>query len=925
MAKKTAAKKGTALVIVESPAKARTIGKFLGKGYVVEASIGHVRDLPNSAKQIPEEVKGEPWAHLGVNVDDGFQPVYIVPPDKKGQVAKLRKALKESSELFLATDEDREGEAISWHLVELLKPKVPVRRLVFHEITEEAIREALANPREIDNGLVRAQETRRILDRLFGYEVSPLLWRKVKPRLSAGRVQSVAVRLIVEREQARRKFVQATYWDLMAHFRTTKGEQFDATLVKVGGRKIPAGKDFDSDTGKLTAENAVLLDEHAAQQLVERLRQTDFRIGSIEERPFTNRPSAPFTTSTMQQEANRKLGFTARRTMSAAQNLYENGHITYMRTDSTNLAEVAVTAARDLVQSEYGNEYLPAQPRVYKSKVKNAQEAHEAVRPAGHPFQLPGALKSELNDDQFRLFELIWKRTIASQMEDAKGRRMTITIEADDAVFQVSGRTIDFAGFLRAYVEGSDDPQAELADKETLLPAVELQERVDCQNLDPKDHTTQPPARYTEASLTRGLEERGIGRPSTYASIIETIQNRQYVFKRGSALVPSWMAFSVEKLLSEHLPRLVDYQFTAQMEDDLDSISRGESEHLEYLSQFYFGNGTPGLKTQLENKVEEIDAREVSRFTLGIPAEGEHREEIFIRVGRYGPFVEQGERRASIREDMPPDELNLVVALELLENAAKGDEPLGEDPETSRPVFLKEGRFGPYVQLGLVDEESKEKPKNASLLKGMEPVDVTLEVALKLLTLPRTVGEHPQDNAPVVAHNGRFGPYIKWGDETRSLPDDKSPIEISMDESVELLNQPKRRRGQAAAKEPIKVFEKSPVTEEPIQLLEGRYGPYVTDGESNASIPKGTSPEEVTFDQAVQLLAERAAKGGSKKKKKTTKKKTAAKKKTATTKTATTKTAKRATPKKTTPKKKAAEQKKTTTKKSTRKSAKKKS
>ncbi len=540
----------------------------------------------------------------------------------------------------------------------------------------------------------------------------------------------------------------------------------------------------------------------------------------MQEKPFTSKPAAPFTTSTMQQEANRKLGFTARRTMSAAQSLYENGHITYMRTDSTSLASVAVNAARDLVRSEYGDNYLPDQPRVYKSKVKNAQEAHEAIRPAGHPFELPATLKSSLSNDEFRLFELIWKRTIASQMADATGRRITITVEGDDAVFQVSGKTIDFAGFLRAYVEGSDDPDAELADKETLLPAVRVQDPVTCDELESKDHTTQPPARFTEASLTQALEERGIGRPSTYASIIETIQKRGYVFKRGSALVPTWMAFSVSKLLMEHLPSLVDFTFTAQMEDDLDAISRGEAEHQSYLSSFYFGNGSPGLKKQLEHKVEEIDARSVSRFSLGIPESGEHGDEVFVRVGRYGPFVEQGERRASIPEDMPPDEMCLEVALQMLDQTSQGEEPLGICPDTNRAVYLKVGRFGPYVQLEA--EGEKDKPKNASLLKGMEVSDVTLDVALKLLTLPRTLGQHPDNNEPVVAHNGRYGPYVKCGTETRSLPAEVSPIDMTLAQALELLAQPKVRRGRGAPKEPLKVLEKSPVTEQPVQVLDGR-------------------------------------------------------------------------------------------------------
>lgn len=909
-----AKKNSKALVIVESPAKARTIGKYLGPGYQVEASIGHVRDLPNGAKEVPEKYKKEEWSHLGVNVNEDFTPIYIVPPEKKKQVKKLKDALKESTELFLATDEDREGEAISWHLCEILKPKVPVRRLVFHEITKEAIQHALDEPREIDDGLVRAQETRRILDRLYGYEVSPLLWRKVKPKLSAGRVQSVAVRLIVEREHARRAFVRATYWDLIGEFITEKGEEFTATLVSVDGRRIPAGKDFDPDTGKIKDDKLMLMDEAAARELSEKLATAEFKIATLEEKPFSSKPSAPFTTSTMQQEANRKLGFTARRTMRAAQSLYENGHITYMRTDSTNLAKVAIDAARDLVNSEYGKDYLPAEPRIYKSKVKNAQEAHEAIRPAGHPFQLPQTLKSQLSEDEFKIFQLIWKRTIASQMNDAKGRRISITIKGLEAVFQVSGRTIDFPGYFRAYVEGSDDPNAELADKETLLPAVAVADTVNAKGLESKDHTTQPPARFTEASLTRGLEERGIGRPSTYASIIDTILNRGYVFKRGSALVPSWMAFSVAKLLTEHLPRLVDYQFTAQMEDDLDTISRGEAKHLDYLKKFYFGNGTPGLKAQLKDKVETIDARTVSRFPLGKP---QGQEEVVLRVGRYGPFVEQGERRASLPDEMPPDELTLEVALEMLETAAKGEEPLGQDPETGRNVYVKSGRFGPYIQLEAPNED--EKPKNAGLLKGMEVDDINLETAVKLLSLPRNLGPNPdtEEKEDVVAHNGRYGPYVKCGSETRSLPAEISPIDVTLDQARELLKQPKQRRGRGAPKEPLKVFEKpSPVTEQPIKMLDGRYGPYVTDGETNASIPKTMKVEEVTFDRACDLLAERAAKGGSKKKKKAKKKST--KKKTTKKKTTKKKAAKKTTAKKKTTKKKSTK-KKTATKKTPKK------
>ncbi len=614
--------RGNALVIVESPAKARTIGKYLGSGFTVEASIGHVRDLPQGAAQIPAEFKGESWSNLGVNVNDNFTPIYIVPPGKSKQIKLLKDRLKTADALYLATDEDREGEAISWHLLELLKPKVPVHRLVFHEITKDAIQAALQSPRDVDDGLVRAQETRRILDRLYGYEVSPLLWRKVRPKLSAGRVQSVAVRLIVERERERMAFVSATWWDLIGKFAKTNRQQLQAELVSVDGRKIPSGKDFDSSTGKLKNNEMMLLDGPAAEALAERVRRGQFRVANVEDKPYTSKPYPPFTTSTLQQEANRKLGFTARRTMQVAQSLYENGHITYMRTDSTNLAQVAIDDARRLVAEEYGNEYLPAEARVYKSKVKNAQEAHEGIRPAGHPFELPGVLRNELNADEFKIFDLVWKRTMASQMADARGRRIMITIEGEGCVFQVSGKTIDFPGYLRAYVEGSDSPDAELADQEIVLPSVAVGEALQCVEMAAKEHATQSPSRYSEAALTKALEERGIGRPSTYASIIDTIQNRNYAFKKGGALVPTWVAFSVVQLLEEHLAGLVDYQFTAQMEDDLDAISRGEREYVEYLKSFYFGNGTPGLKPQLEHKGEEIDARSISRITIGTPEGG---------------------------------------------------------------------------------------------------------------------------------------------------------------------------------------------------------------------------------------------------------------------------------------------------------------
>jgi DNA topoisomerase-1 len=865
-ARKSARRKGAPnLVIVESPAKARTIERFLGPEFVVEASIGHVRDLPRGAKDVPARFKDEPWARLGVNVDQGFEPVYITVPGKTRQITKLKGLLERADALWLATDEDREGEAISWHLCELLKPDVPVKRLVFHEITREAIEQALESPRGIDEGLVRAQEARRILDRLYGYEVSPLLWRKIAPKLSAGRVQSVAVRLVVQRERERRRFVAATWHDLLGTFSPRggatedgPGEAFEAGLVSADGLRVPSGKDFDPTTGRPQAEGLLLLDEAAAARLAERLRGADFLVTAVEEKPYTSRPYPPFTTSTLQQEANRKLGFSARRTMRVAQSLYESGHITYMRTDSTHLAGVAVEAARELVRGEYGDRFLPREPRTYDSKVKNAQEAHEAIRPAGHPFELPEALRGELTEEEYRLFELIWKRTVASQMSDARGRRMTITIEGGGAAFEVRGKTIDFPGYLRAYVEGSDDPDAELADQETLLPPVQTGDLLACLGLEVKDHTTQPPARYTEASLVRALEQHGIGRPSTYASILETIQERDYVFRKGNALVPTWVAISVIRLLERHLPELIDYEFTAGMEDELDAISRGELAHVDYLRRFYFGNGDTGLKELLENKVDEVDARAVCTIPIGTP-EGE--EPVVVRVGRYGPYLQQGaDRRASLPEDLPPDELSLERAVELLRQGAKAEEPLGRHPETGQPVYLKTGRYGPYVQLGEGDGDGK--PKRASLLRGMAPESVGLETAVRLLSLPRDLGTDPQTGQAVQAHTGRYGPYVKAGDETRSLPADVSPLDVTLEQALELLAQPKRGRTRGRARtEPLKTFEPSPVTGDPIELRDGRYGPYVTDGQTNASIPKDVPIEEVDHETAVRLLAERAGRG----------------------------------------------------------------
>lgn len=896
-----------ALVIVESPAKAKTIAKYLGKGYTVEASIGHIRDLPSGRKEIPEEYKSEPWAYLCVNVDDKFEPVYVVPPEKKKQVSHLKSALKDADELYLATDEDREGEAISWHLREVLKPKVPVRRLVFHEITREAIQAALGATRQIDEGLVKAQETRRILDRLYGYDVSQLLWRKIAPKLSAGRVQSVAVRLIVDRERDRMAFRSATYFDLTADFQTSSGARFQATITEYDGKELPVGKDFDPATGLLRDKRFLLLDEAAANTLRDKLRSGNYKVKSIDVKPYVERPKPPFTTSTLQQEAGRKLGFTAKQTMRTAQSLYENGYITYMRTDSTTLAKVAVEAARNLVQSQYGQEFLHPSERSYATKVKNAQEAHEAIRPAGHPFQLPESLRGELNHDQFRLFDLIWKRTIASQMADARKKRVTVVIEGEGALFQASGTSIEFEGFLRAYVEGSDDPEAELAQKERLLPDLKQNESLKVADMESVSHSTQPPARFTEASLTGALEERGIGRPSTYAAIIDTIQYRDYVFKKGPALVPSWTAFAVIRLMEENFGNLVNYQFTAEMEDHLDEISRNERENLAYLQDFYFGGeankdaGTSkGLKPLLESKIEEIDPRAACSYSLGKPETGENRDEILVRVGKYGPFLEQGDRKSSIPPDLPPDELNVESALTLLDQQSAGDQPLGSDPESGLDIFIKVGRYGPYVQLGIKDGEGY---RIASVPREKPVAEVTVEDALKYLSLPKNLGEHP-DGSKLTAAIGRFGPYVKKGSEFRSIPKSIDVYEITLEQAIELVNSPKVGRGGRVAAPPVKTFAESPVTGKPIEIRDGRYGMYLTDGETNATVPKDQNPEEVTFEQAVTLLAERAAVAPKKKAGRAKTSKKAAKKAAPK---AAKKTAKKATKKKAAKKKKAAE------------------
>jgi len=855
------------LVIVESPAKAKTIAGFLGSGYAVESSIGHIRDLPRKAQEVPAAYKDEPWAkRWGVDVDNDFKPLYIVPAEKKAQVAKLKQLLKDADEVYLATDEDREGEAIAWHLLEVLSPRVPVRRMVFHEITRAAIERAVSESRDLDRKLVDAQETRRILDRLVGWDISEVLWKKVSPRLSAGRVQSVATRLVVERERSRMAFRAAGYWDLEGTF-AARGVTFPAALISLDGKRLATGKDFEPTTGQLTAAAAgavALLDEAAARGLVERLTGADFSVTSVESRDWKQSPHPPFMTSTLQQEAGRKLRFGAERTMRLAQKLYEAGYITYMRTDSVSLSEQAIAAARAEITERYGADHLPDQPRRYTRKVKNAQEAHEAIRPAGERFRRPEDVAREVDADAARLYDLIWKRCVASQMADARGRRVSLRLGAtsstgEAAVFSASGRTITFAGFLRAYVEGSDDPDAELEDRESRLPAVEQGEAVGNESLEAAGHTTQPPARYTEASLVAELETRGIGRPSTYASVIQTIQDRGYVWKKGSALVPSWTAFAVIKLLEQHFAHLVDYEFTARMEETLDDIARGEQEWVPWLRQFYFGNGVTGLRTLVEERVPEIDARDINTIPIGADAEG---RDIVVRVGRYGPYLSRGEQTAPVPDDIAPDELTPAMASELLERGPEEGRSLGADPDSGLEVTVRDGRYGPYVQLGEQEEGSKRKPKRASLFKTMTPDSVTLEEALMLLSLPRVVGRD-EEGRDIVASPGRFGPYIKRGDDTRSLQNEEQLLTITLEEALALLAQPKRGRGRQAA-EPLAELGVSPDNGAPVKLLAGRYGPYVTDGTTNASLPKNADPAATTLEQAMELLRARAATGPAK-------------------------------------------------------------
>jgi DNA topoisomerase-1 len=842
------------LVIVESPAKARTIAGYLGPEFVVESSVGHIRDLPDSAAEVPEKYKGEPWARLGVDVEHGFEPLYVVDPDKKKTVAQLRKQLADADELLLATDEDREGEAIAWHLLEVLKPKVPARRMVFHEITRDAIERALDETRDVDERLVDAQESRRILDRLYGYEVSPVLWKKIMRGLSAGRVQSVATRLVVQRERERMAFRAAEWWDLLATF---DPDSFEARLVSVDGQRVAQGRDFGPD-GELHTDT-LRLDEAAARGLSERLDGAAFKVARVERKPYVRRPSPPFMTSTLQQEASRKLRYAAQTTMRLAQRLYENGYITYMRTDSTTLSESALTAAREQASSLFGADFVPPQPRRYERKVKNAQEAHEAIRPSGDRFRTPQGVRGELSRDEHALYELIWMRTIASQMKDAQGQTVSLRIGGDSSTgeaveFGASGTVITFRGFLAAYEEGRDDDRSvQEADEERRLPNLAEGDSVELRALEPQGHETSPPSRYTEATLVRTLEELGIGRPSTYASILGTILDRGYVFKRGTALVPAFLAFSVVGLLEQHFGRLVDYDFTARMEDDLDRIAAGDEHRVEWLGRFYFGDGTGGLH-ELVSDLDAIDAREINSLEIG--------DGIMLRVGRYGPYLERDGQRASVPEELAPDELTLERAEELLAQPT-GDRDLGADPETGRPIVARTGRYGPYVTEVLPDE-AKEKPRTASLFKTMSLETVSLDDALRLLQLPRVVGAAP-DGEDVVARNGRYGPFVQKGKESRSLETEEQLFTIDLEGALALLAQPRQRRGQrAAATKPLRELGTDPAGGREIVLKEGRFGPYVTDGETNASLRRGDDPETVTLDRAVELLAERRAKGPAK-------------------------------------------------------------
>jgi DNA topoisomerase-1 len=884
------------LVIVESPAKAKTIAGYLGRDYVVESSIGHIRDLPRSAAEVPAALKSEPWARLGVDVDNDFKALYVVSKERRDQVAKLKRLLVDASELYLATDEDREGESIAWHLVEVLSPRVPVRRMVFHEITPAAIEEAIASPRELDRRLVDAQEARRILDRLYGYEVSPVLWKKIATGLSAGRVQSVATRIVVERERERMAFRSASWWGIEGSF-TAEGQSFGARLVDVAGGSVAAGDDFGPDGRLLQPADVVLLDEPAAEGLVAALSDAPFRVESVEERPYRRSPAAPFITSTLQQEAARKLRFAAQRTMRIAQALYERGFITYMRTDSTTLSETAIRAAREQATSLYGASSVPSSPRTYRSKVKNAQEAHEAIRPAGEQFRRPAAVSGELSADERRLYELVWQRTVASQMIDATGTTARVRLEAETLSespppvgarapigagtvvgMAATGTVITVPGFLQVYREDVDEvDEGSGGDENTRLPHLSEGQDVTCEGLRSESHETRPPARYTEASLVRRLEELGVGRPSTYASILQTIQDRNYVWRKGTALIPSFTAFAVVNLMERHFSNLVDYGFTASMEDDLDEIASGTEESVPWLERFYFGeshhlprpdaavgtrqprhalavDGSRGLKDAVLMHLGEIDAREVNSISLGADPDG---EEILVRVGRYGPYLQLGDIRAAVPEDLAPDELTVERALELLSKPSS-DRVLGTDPATGTVVVARAGRFGPYVQLGEGGEGS-EKPRTASLFASMSLETITLTDALRLLELPRVVGVDP-GGEEIVALSGRYGPYLKKGQETRSLDNEEQLFTVTLEDAVGRFAQAKQRRYGATAA-PLREFGPDPVSGGQIVLRSGRFGPYVTDGTVNASLRRADDPDTLTLERAAELIATRREAG----------------------------------------------------------------
>ena len=871
------------LVIVESPAKARTIAGFLGDGFTVDSSVGHIRDLPTSS-ELPESYKHEPWASYGINVFDGFKPVYVVAAEKKKKVAELKRLMRDADELFLATDEDREGEAIAWHLLEVLNPPpdMPVKRMVFHEITPAAIAEAIANPRQIDRRLVDAQETRRILDRLYGWDVTSVVRRVVSHGASAGRVQSVAVRIVVDRERERMAFVTAGYWSIEAELSRTDGDQrpFTAALVSLDGARVATGRDFDA-TGAAKA-GTVVLDEAGAATVADELRVAAVAVRSVERKPYRRRPAAPFITSTLQQEAGSKLRYSAQRTMRAAQALYEQGFITYMRTDSTTLSATALTAARNEIVSRYGAENLPSEPRMYAKKVKNAQEAHEAIRPAGEQFRHPDEVERLVNADMASVYRLVWQRTIASQMIDATGETVSVRMGAAlssgrDAELGTSGTVITHPGFRLAYVEESAESDTD-DDQQRQLPAMAEGDVLGVGEVTAEGHSTQPPARFTEATLIKRLEELGVGRPSTYASIMNTILDRGYVWKKGTALVPTWTAFAVVKLMEERFTSLVDYAFTARMEEDLDAIANGEEEMVPWLSRFYWGSDGPippggpagggsGLHALVEN-LPGLDVRELNAFPIGVDADGQPVE---ARSGKYGPFVSRGEDTAPVPEDLPPDELTLDKALELL-SAPREGRVLGVDPQTGLNVYARAGRFGPYVQLGELVDGAKEKPRTSSLFARMALDTVTFDEALALLSLPREVGVDPDDGGVVTALNGRYGPYLQQvlpdgSTDTRSIDDEDLLLTIDLDGVRAAFAQPKRRRGQAAPKPPLRELGNDPVSGRPMVIKEGRWGPYVTDGETNASLRTGDDPASMTDERAAELLGDRRARGPATKKK----------------------------------------------------------